>query len=268
MLPSHLLEAQASLVNRQGIQPMPLAYLLRTLLLAWLLLVPSLDNSRGVWAAALQAPVTHGPRARARVALTFDLCQVPGRPAGFDAEIVRILEEKQLAATFFAGGDWMRTHPSETRRLAANPRFEIGSHSWSHPDMRQLSRASIGEEAGLTVAELQSLTGRTTRLFRLPYGFGSERTLQALHDLGFAVIQWEVVTGDPDPKVSARDILTSVHNRTRNGSIIVMHANGRGRHTAEALPGILDELERRGFELTTVSDLLGYPVPGPIATKR
>jgi peptidoglycan/xylan/chitin deacetylase (PgdA/CDA1 family) len=247
---------------------MPLALLLRTLLLAWLLLVACLDCSPEAWASALQTPVTHGPRDRARVALTFDLCQVPGRPAGFDAEIVRILEDKQLAATFFACGDWMRTHPSETRRLAANPRFEIGSHSWSHPDMRQLSLTRIGEESGRAVAELQSLTGRTTRLFRLPYGFGSEKTLQALNDLGFAVIQWEVVTGDPDPNVSARDILNAVHNRTRNGSIIIMHANGRGRHTAEALPGVLEELERRGFELTTVSDLLGYPAPGPLAIGR
>jgi peptidoglycan/xylan/chitin deacetylase (PgdA/CDA1 family) len=44
--------------------------------------------------------------------------------------------------------------------------------------------------------------------------------------------------------------------RARNGSIIVMHMNGRGWHTAEALPGIIDELRRQGFTLTTVSDLI------------
>ncbi len=246
---------------------MPLAPLIR-MLFVWLLLAPCPVVSWEAWAAALHEPVTHGPRDRAMVALTFDLCQVPGRPAGFDAEIVRILEEKQIAATFFAGGDWMRTHPAELHRLAANPRFEIGSHSWSHPDMRQLTQYRIGEEVQRTVVELQSLTGRTTCLFRLPYGSGSEKTLQTLHDLGATVIQWEVVTGDPDPKVSARDILNTVHDRTRNGSIIIMHANGRGRHTAEALPGILEDLERRGFELTTVSDLLGYPAARPVAPKR
>jgi peptidoglycan/xylan/chitin deacetylase (PgdA/CDA1 family) len=236
---------------------MPMARMFRKLLFAWLLLVSWTDGSLGARAAALPDPITHGPRDRARVALTFDLCQVPGRPAGFDTAIVSILEKRQLAATFFAGGDWMRSHPEDIRRLASNPRFEIGSHSWSHPDMRRLTQARIAEEAGRTAAELRHLTGRTTRLFRLPFGLGNEKTLKALHDLGFAVIQWDVVTGDPDPRVSARDILNSVHGRTRNGSIIIMHANGRGRHTAEALPGVIDELQRRGFELTTVSDLLG-----------
>ncbi len=241
---------------------MPLASLIRMLLLSCLLLVPWTNSSWGGQTVSSPDLVTHGPRDRARVALTFDLCQVPGRPAGFDTEIVGVLEERQLPATFFAGGDWMRTHPAEIRRLAANPRFEIGSHSWSHRDLRQLTQARIGEEAGRTVAELQSLTGRTTRLFRLPFGFGNEITLQTLHDLGFSIIQWDVVTGDPDPKVSARDILNTVHNRTRNGSIIIMHANGRGHHTAEALPGVLDELQRQGFELTTVSELLEYQAQG------
>jgi peptidoglycan/xylan/chitin deacetylase (PgdA/CDA1 family) len=236
---------------------MPLASLIRILLLSSLMLVPWTDSCRGGQVTASPGLVSHGPRARARVALTFDLCQNPDRPSGFDTEIVSVLEERQLAATFFAGGDWMRTHPAEIRRLASNPRFEIGSHSWSHRDLRQLTRARIGEEAGRTVAELQSLTGRTTRLFRLPFGFGNDITLQTLHDLGFSVIQWDVVTGDPDPKVSARDILNIVHSRTRNGSIIIMHANGRGHHTAEALPGVLDELQRQGFSLATVSELLG-----------
>ena len=236
---------------------MPSARLLPLLLLIWLLLSPSSGVSGSACAAT--APLTHGSRDRARVALSFDLCQVPGRPAGFDEGIVSILEARQIAATFFAGGDWMRTHPAAIRRLAANPRFEIGSHSWSHPDLRQLSRTQIIEEARRTEAELQALTGRTTRLFRLPFGFSDEEALQTLEELGLAIIQWDVATGDPDPKVSARDILATVQSRTRNGSIIIMHANGRGRHTAEALPAILEDLARRGFELTTVSDLLeGY----------
>jgi len=241
---------------------MSLASRSRILLLVCLLLgswyVARMDAS----AATAPGLVTNGPRDRARVALTFDLCQVPGRPAGFDAELVRILEEQKLAATFFAGGDWMRTHPAEIRRLAANPHFEIGSHSWSHPDLRQRSKAQIAAEAQHTAVELERLTGRTTRLFRLPFGFGNDDTLQALKELGLEVIQWDVAPGDPDPKVSARDILASVHRRCRNGSIIVMHANGRGRHTAEALPGIIEDLRQRGFELTTVSALMGYPGAG------
>lgn len=233
-------------------------------LLAWAALLFGLGGALPGAAGAGPEPnlVTHGPRDRPRVALTFDLCQIPGRPAGFDEAIVRILETLHVPATFFAGGDWMRTHPAEIRRLAANPLFEIGNHSWSHPDLRRLSRERIVQEVHLATAELERLTGRTTTLFRLPYGYESKPALQILDELGLKVIQWDVVTGDPDPRVSAEEMISTVKRRTRNGSIIIMHANGRGRHTAEALPGMIAELRKKGFELTTVSDLLGDPAGG------
>lgn len=200
--------------------------------------------------------ISSGPTDLPRVALTFDLCQKPGKPSGFDTSLVRTLEEMQVPATFFAGGLWMRSHPEETRRLASTPQFELASHSWSHPDLRRLDEGTIAKEVKSTEEELRRLTGRTTRLFRLPFGYYDEKVLHTLKKLGQRVIQWNLVTGDPDPKVSAADILEQIRTGVKNGSIIIMHANGRGRHTAEALPQIIGELRRRGFELVTVSTLL------------
>jgi peptidoglycan/xylan/chitin deacetylase (PgdA/CDA1 family) len=154
----------------------------------------------------------------------------------------------------------MRTHPAAIRRLAANPRFEIGNHSWSHPDLRKLSREQIGAEVRRTLAELERLTGRTTRLFRLPFGYAEQQTLQVLNDLGQRIIQWDLVTGDPDPGVLADNIVATVKTRAHNGSILIMHANGRGHHTAEALPLVIEALRGRGFSFATISGLLGAPV--------
>ena len=70
------------------------------------------------------------------------------------------------------------------------------------------------------------------------------------------IIQWDVVTGDPDRNVLAADIVDNVRRGAKNGSIVIMHANGRGWHTAEALPQVIDLLRQRGFELVTVSKLL------------
>jgi peptidoglycan-N-acetylglucosamine deacetylase len=206
--------------------------------------------------AAAPGPIEHGPRELPRVALTFDLCQKPGHPAGFDAKLVAILERNHAAATFFAGGDWMRTHPEAIRRLAAVSTFELGSHSWSHPYFRSLDAAAIATQLDRTRDEMHSRTGRTPALFRFPYGTWDPRSLQLVNAAGYRAIQWDVVTGDPDPKVSAAGILRTVHRHARNGSIIIMHANGRGRHTAEALQGVIDDLRGRGFSLVTVSELL------------
>ena len=114
------------------------------------------------------------------VALTFDMCQDPLYPADFDAAVVNVLQQSETPATFFMGGDWMRTHPEETKLLAANPNFELGNHSWSHPDFTQLSEEEIGQEIDQTEDMLFQITGRHSRLFRLPSGLYNEQILRII----------------------------------------------------------------------------------------
>jgi peptidoglycan/xylan/chitin deacetylase (PgdA/CDA1 family) len=200
--------------------------------------------------------ITHGNRSRPQVALTFDLCETKSKPASFDPAIVAILHEKQAAATFFAGGLWLQSHPQEAQLLASEPRFELGNHSWSHPDLRKADAATISEEIEQTEKLLTRITGHSSRLFRLPFGYYDERVLSTAAANGVRIIQWDVVTGDPDRKVLAADIVDNVRRGAKNGSIVIMHANGRGWHTAEALPQVIDLLRQRGFELVTISKLL------------
>jgi peptidoglycan-N-acetylglucosamine deacetylase len=201
--------------------------------------------------------ITNGDRAAVYVALTFDVCQDPVYPAGYDAAIVSVLERYNVPATFFMGGDWMRTHPNETQQLAAHPLFEMGNHSWDHADFTTLSADQIRAEILQTDDLLFQLTGRRSRLFRLPSGFSNDFVLQTVSQMGFYTIQWDSVTGDPDPSFDAATILGEVQRTAQSGSIIIMHANGRGWHTAEALPAIIEYLQARGFQLVTVSQLLG-----------
>lgn len=224
----------------------------RTLLLFTLLVLPDTvfggDESFQL--------ITHGSRSRSQVALTFDLCETKGKPTGFDPAIVAILQEKQAAATFFSGGLWLQSHPQEAQLLAAEPRFELGNHSWSHPDFRKTAAQTISEEIERTEQILTRITGHSSRLFRLPFGYYDDRVLKTVDASGVRIIQWDVVTGDPDRNVRAADIVDAVKHGARNGSIVIMHANGRGWHTAEALPQVIDLLRQRGFELVTVSQLL------------
>ena len=176
--------------------------------------------------------------------------------------IVDVLQRYNTPATFFMGGDWMRSHPNETMLLAANPNFELGNHSWSHPDFTQLSEEKIGQEIEMTEDMLFQLTGRHSRLFRLPSGLYNEQTLPIIAQHGMYTIQWDSVTGDPDPNFDAATILAEVERTVRDGSIVIMHGNGRGWHTAEALPLIIDYLLGRGYTLVTVSQLIGLePLP-------
>jgi peptidoglycan/xylan/chitin deacetylase (PgdA/CDA1 family) len=201
--------------------------------------------------------IYHGDRTKPYVALTFDVCQKPEYPAWFDRALVEVLLRYDVPATFFLGGDWMRTHPEETRLLAQNPKFELGNHSWSHPDLPDLNEAQLTGEIVKTQDLLYQLTGRTAHLFRLPSGLFNDLTLSVLAWNGLYTIQWDVETGDPDPNIGAERMNRAVRERVQNGSIIIMHANGRGWHTAEALPAMIENLKSQGYTLVTVSQLIG-----------
>lgn len=202
------------------------------------------------------------------IALTFDLCQTRSPIAGYDGAIVDELRAAQTPATFFAAGRWLETHRERATQLAADPLFELGNHSFDHPDLHGAPAARVAKEILLTESALAatravaSQCGRVAngpRLFRYPYGSCGDGG-KAANAIGSIVIQWDVVSGDPDG-TSAATIMRNVMTGVRPGSIVVMHANGRGTHTAEALRRLIPELRGQGYRFVTVSDLLAAGTP-------
>lgn len=205
--------------------------------------------------------IERGPAAGNRVAITFDACQTADKPASFDAKIWRVLVEKKVKATIFLGGRWMESHPEETKMIGKNPLLEIGNHSYVHPDFKKLSADRMREELQKTQDIQWRLMGKQGVVFRFPFGTYDDRGLKVVAAMGLRPIQWSVVSGDPDPKVQAGPMIREVLAQTRPGSIIIFHINGRGWHTAEALPAIVDGLRKKGLELVTVSELMGFAPP-------
>lgn len=217
------------------------------------------------------------------IALTFDLCERASERAGYDSELVNRLRREGVKATFFAGGKWLRTHPEQAMQLMADPLFEVGNHAWTHGNLRVIQGEEVRSQILWTQAEYQVLRqalgerpcaraagveewGRIPAwpaLFRFPYGVCSQGSLDAAAGLGLAAIQWSLVTGDPDKGRSAQAIARTVREGVRagRGAIVVAHANGRGWHTAEALPLFVPELRAQGYRFVTVSELLAAGRP-------
>ena len=196
--------------------------------------------------------IIHGSRMLPEVALTFDACPA----VGYDAAIVHVLTETQTPATFFLSGRWMQGHVTATKTLVSMPYFELGEHSWSHPDFSRLGLARMDDEITRTEKLLTQLSGRRGTLFRFPYGSYTSQAIREVYRMGLTPIEWDVVSADPVPSLSANVMTKRVLAAAQNGSIIIMHVNGRGWHTAQALPGIIAGLRARGFRLVTVSHLL------------
>ncbi len=206
--------------------------------------------------AAAPRVVSHGSRAVKRVALTFDACSTR-RPSEYDEQVTKVLLAYKAAATLFLGGKWMEEHPEHTRYLATFPQFELGNHSYVHPHFPEIPEKRMREELEKTEQILYSLTGLRSRYFRPPYGEYDQRTVQVAASLALTVIDYDLASGDPDVKFTKGVLVRYVTRTARSGSIIVMHMNRHGHHTAEALPEIVEGLRKRGFELVTVGELLG-----------
>jgi peptidoglycan/xylan/chitin deacetylase (PgdA/CDA1 family) len=76
------------------------------------------------------------------------------------------------------------------------------------------------------------------------------------HNIGFTTVMYDLASGDPDTTISLERLIRYVVTSSRNGSIIVMHVNGRGWHTSEALPYIIQALRAKGFIFLKVSELI------------
>lgn len=216
------------------------------------------------------------PAGKKLLALTFDLCEQPGEVAGYDGAIVDYLRAQNIKATFFAGGKWLASHEERALQLMADPLFEIGSHGWGHLNTRGLDPESLAREIEgpqrayeILREHLGSLQCRPTAkadipsrvaLFRFPFGACDATAMAAVNGAGLLAIQWDVATADPSPGQSAAAIASAML-RAKPGSIVIGHANGRGFHTAEALPLAIPKLQAAGFEFVTVSELLAAGTP-------
>ena len=199
--------------------------------------------------------VLHGQRDRKLIALTFDACSTR-RPSHYDARITKILVETKTPATFFLGGKWMEEETEQTKYLASIPYFELGNHTFLHPHLLKMSDDSIRQELAWTQEVLYSLSGKQPTLFRPPYGEEDDRVARIAASMGLTTIQFDLASGDPDSSISKEKLIEYVSSMAKSGSIVVMHINQRGWHTAEALPEIIFRLRKRGFTFVTVGDLL------------
>jgi peptidoglycan-N-acetylglucosamine deacetylase len=209
------------------------------------------------------------------IALTFDLCEEKGAVTGYDGAIIDILRANGVKATFFAGGKWLLDHKERAEQMMSDPNFEIGNHSWDHANLKKLDatrdKAEIDEAQKAyesvreDLAKQQCLKPAPTalnnvlkriELFRFPYGACNPEALQIAANEGVYAIQWDVAMADPVLGQTGDRIIKEVMAKVKPGSIIIGHANGRGVHTSEGLPGLIKALLDQGYQFATVSDLL------------
>jgi peptidoglycan/xylan/chitin deacetylase (PgdA/CDA1 family) len=190
------------------------------------------------------------------IALTFDLCPVRD-DVGYDEPLVEFLKDKHIPATFFVSGRWALKHDPEVRSLLAVPFFEVGTHGQVHAHLPLLDEDGQRSEIERAVSLFHTRYGHRANLFRPPYGEFNDTTVSITDALGLKLIMWNVESGDPDPLLSKDRILSVIIPRIRPGSLLVFHANGKGKHTREVIEDLYERLFRpHAVTPVTVTELL------------
>lgn len=106
-------------------------------------------------------------------------------------ELLRILEDNQVKATFFLCGYWVEDYPEEVKKIA-EAGHDLGNHSATHPHMSQLSAEQIAEELQNCHQAVRELTGLEMELFRPPFGEYDNHVIETAEENGYYTIQWDV----------------------------------------------------------------------------
>ena len=184
------------------------------------------------------------------VAITFD-----EGPSSYTSQIVDILKEKGVKATFFLSGDAVEANAAAAKTLA-DAGMELGSNSYSDTDLSKMSGDELRQQIQRGFDAIKSATGEDVHLLRAPYATFSLENWAETMDMLSAVVSWNVDSGDwllP----GANQIVDDVCGSVRSGNIILLTDNAAtGEQTVEALPALIDRLQDEGYTLVTLSDLI------------
>ncbi|WP_251628252.1 polysaccharide deacetylase family protein [Niallia sp. MER TA 168] len=186
-----------------------------------------------------------------KISLTFD----DGPDEIVTPKIIEILQNHHVKGNFFFIGSEAEKYPQVVKNAYENGNLVL-SHSYHHVDLTTLSNAEQANEINNAGLAIQTIIGKEPAMIRPPYGETNETLIENAKDKGYSVIIWSIDTLDWSQK-DAENIIKNVTDNLRNGDIILMHSDSEKTETAKALPTIIKAVQKKGFEIVGLDELLG-----------
>lgn len=171
-------------------------------------------------------------------ALTYD----DGPNDAWTPQLLDLLAEHDLHATFFLIGKYVRERPDLARAIRAAGHL-IGNHTVSHPWLTIESPRRVREELAGCNAAIEDAIGERVRFFRPPHGARRPDVLRAARDLGLTPVQWNAMGFDWRPS-SAEQIVAHLergiarNHRRGRGSNLLLHDGGHIAMGADRGPSV------------------------------
>jgi cellulose synthase/poly-beta-1,6-N-acetylglucosamine synthase-like glycosyltransferase/peptidoglycan/xylan/chitin deacetylase (PgdA/CDA1 family)/spore germination protein YaaH len=206
------------------------------------------------------------------LALTFD----DGPDPTWTPRILDVLQKYKVPAAFMVIGEEAEDHVGLLQREYRDG-FEIGNHTFTHPDISEISPRELDLELNLTERLFGAELGVQPHFFRPPYSIDQEPDTNdqaapayRIQQMGYVIVGDKIDTNDWDehPRKTPQEIVDSVLDQLKmmksndrsyfRGSIILMHDGGGDRRvTVATLPLLVNTLRAKGYKFVQVSDLMG-----------
>lgn len=215
-------------------------------------------NTRLINAAALMterqrkirvSEIVEGNWLQPRIALTFD----DGPHPVMTNRLLDELRRLDIKATFFLVGKRMRIHPDIVIQMMLDG-HELGNHTFNHIRLPCLPSSEVDATFSRTDATMRMITGVSSRLVRPPGGEYTPALSRRLAAAGYVNVLWTCDPADYKPGRSAREITRLIIRDINPGGIILLHSGLQT--TIDSLDDTVSELRSRGYQFTTVSDMV------------
>lgn len=191
------------------------------------------------------------PKGNAKyVALTFD-----DAPSASTAQILQVLKDKGVTATFFLSGDAVEAAPAAAKAIA-DAGCEIGSNSASDTSLKGQDRDAVRAQICDGVKTIKDATGTKTALLRAPFAAFDEQNWVDAMDLVSAVVSWNIDSGDWLLAGSDEEVSTVLDSVMPGNIVLFSDTDACAEQTLEALPQIIDGLVADGYQIVSLGELV------------
>lgn len=189
------------------------------------------------------------------IALTFD----DGPYPPYTNDLLKLLQEKNVHATFFLVAENAANHPELVRQLKNNG-HEIALHAYIHQDLLKLSKEQLTDNITTGKNVLENITSTKVSYMRPPHGFKDWAVMDAIHSAGLQAVNWSIIPRDwTNPGVDV--ISERVLKAAKPGAIVLLHDGDSPKgaasreQTIQATAIIIDKLHNEGYTFVTISEL-------------
>jgi peptidoglycan-N-acetylglucosamine deacetylase len=212
--------------------------------------------------------LAHYGASKKQIAISFD----DGPDPDWTPKMLDVLKEYHAPATFFVIGNMASRYPSILKRMYREG-HEIGNHSFTHPNVDDISKRTMELELNATERLFEAKLGVKPLYFRPPYSIDQDpeidddvRPLEVVQNMGYIMVGAKLDDHDWEPGKSADQIVQGIldnlppcaQTAQACGNIILLHDGGGSRaESVKALPRIIEGVRARGFEIVPVSALMG-----------